>query len=102
MLINRAARRIWGMRKVMLLSEQLRQDVAYALRTLWRSPGFSITAILVLAVGIGATLAMLHLFNAAVFHRLSIRDAASLIHFQPSLPYPMIPFYREHGRAFSY
>jgi len=90
------------MRKVMLLSEQLRQDVAYALRTLWRSPGFSITAILVLSVGIGATLAMLHLFNAAVFHRLSIRDAASLINFQPSLPYPMVAFYREHSTAFSY
>ena len=67
------------MRKLQLLSEELRQDAAYAVRTLWHSPAFTLTAIGVLALGIGATLAVLHLFNAAVFHRLSIRDADSLI-----------------------
>src|SRR5262245_4221362 len=90
------------MRKLQLLSEQVRQDVAYALRNLWHSPAFTLTAISVLALGIGATLAMLHLFNAAVFHRLSIRDADSLIQFQPDLPYKMVAFYRDHTTSFAY
>src|SRR5215510_12550120 len=90
------------MRKLQLLSEQVRQDVAYALRNLWHSPAFTLTAISVLALGIGATLAMLHLFNAAVFHRLSIRDADSLIQFQPSLPFPAAAFYRDHASTLAY
>ena len=94
MLTNRRYGRSGCMQKLLYLSEQLRQDVAYGVRTLWRAPGFSFTAISVLAIGIGATLAMLHLFNAAVYHRLSIRDADSLIHFQPAMAYPMAAFYR--------
>jgi predicted permease len=94
--------RITWVGKLELLSEQLHQDVAYGIRALWRSPGFSITAIGVLALGIGATLAVLHLFNAAVFHRLSIRDAEYLMHFEPSLPYPVVAYYRDHDTSFSY
>ena len=90
------------MRKLHLLDEQIRYDIRYAIRVLGRSPGFSLTAIGVLGLGIGATLAMLHVFNAAVFHRLSIRDADSIVQFQPSLPYPMIAFFRDHNSVFSY
>ncbi|HEY6066179.1 MAG TPA: hypothetical protein VIY96_08485, partial [Thermoanaerobaculia bacterium] len=36
-------------------AELLRQDTRYTLRTLARSPGFAATAILVTALGIGAT-----------------------------------------------
>jgi macrolide transport system ATP-binding/permease protein len=39
--------------------DDLRRDLAYGLRTLWRNPGFSLLAILCLTLGIGA--------NAAVF-----------------------------------
>ena len=90
------------MRRLLLLLEQLRQDAVYGARALWWSPGFSITAIGVLAIGIGATLAMLHLFNAAMFHRLAIRDADSLVQFQPALPFPAAAFYREHAGTLAY
>src|SRR5215831_4712995 len=90
------------MRSLLLFLEQLRQDGVYGARALWRSPAFSITAIGVLAIGIGATLAMLHLFNAAVFHRLAIRDAGSLVQFQPAIPFPAAAFYREHAKTLAW
>ncbi len=94
--------RLSRMRNLLLLIEQLRQDLVYGARALWRSPAFTITAIGVLAIGIGATLAMLHLFNAAVFHRLAVRDAGSLVQFQPAIPFPAAAFYREHAKTLTY
>jgi predicted permease len=97
-LIAESARDSWSW----LWFEHLKQDLSYAVRMLWRSPGFTLTAALVLSIGIGANLAMLHLFNAAFFHRLAIRDADSILGFQPYLPVPMVAYYRDHNSVFAY
>ncbi|HVS22883.1 MAG TPA: ABC transporter permease, partial [Gammaproteobacteria bacterium] len=82
--------------------DRARQDLHYALRALARSKGFTLSAISVLAVGIGVNVAILHILNAALFHRLSVQDAESLIDFDPTrFSFPMVEFFRKENTVFS-
>jgi len=59
--------------------ENLGRDLGYGLRTLRRTPGFTITAVLALAIGIGASVALLHCFLSALRPALPFRDPQRLV-----------------------
>lgn len=62
----------------------LRQDLKYTLRTLRRSPAFSVTAILLTALGIGATTAAFAVADHVLVRPLPFRDPDRLVRFQGS------------------
>lgn len=59
--------------------EGFRQDVRFALRYLVRNPGFAITAIITLALGIGATTAIFSVVNAVVLRPLPFPNSDRLM-----------------------
>jgi predicted permease len=58
--------------------ESLWRDVRYGLRTLRKSPGFTATVVLALAIGIGANTALLHAFLSALWPKLPFREPARI------------------------
>jgi predicted permease len=59
--------------------ESLWKDMRYAFRSLCRNPGFAATAIITLAIGIGANTAVFNVVDAMIFRPLPYQDSGQLV-----------------------
>ena len=79
-------------------------DIRYALRQLRRSPGFALTAIVTLAVAIGANSVVFSVLNALVLKPLNLPDARSLYMIEqrgfPMNSYPDYLDIRQRNQSF--
>lgn len=73
--VKEEARETWGW----LWLEQIAQDVRYALRQLRKTPGFTATAVLTLALGIGANAAIFTLVHAVMMGNLPVADPSTVV-----------------------
>ncbi len=58
---------------------RLTSDLRFALRQIFRSPGFAITAVVTLALAIGANTAIFTLLNQALLRALPVKDPNQLV-----------------------
>jgi len=93
-------------------------DIKYAMRQLRKSPGFTITVVLTLALGIGANAAVFTLFDQVLLRMLPVQQPAELVRFEWSgafsgsmssfggdstnyFSYPMYKDLRDQNQVFS-
>ncbi len=89
--------------------DRLLQDLRYGVRILVRAPGFTLLAVLVLAIGIGVNVAAFNIFNMTALKPLPVRDADRIVRLERRSPdsytsemaYPSFLFYRDHSRTLS-
>lgn len=92
-MVKETVRAGWGWIRL----ERLRQDLRYALRMIRRNPGFSVTVVITLALGLGANVAVFHVLNAVDLRPLPVHNPEELVQMQglqngtptPLLSYPL-------------
>jgi putative ABC transport system permease protein len=66
--------------------ESILRDTLYSLRTMSRNPAFAITAMLILALGMGGNTAIFSVIRAVLLRPLDYRDPDRLVHFSVENP----------------
>ena len=61
------------------LLEELRQDLRYGARMLFKQPGFTLIAVITLALGIGANTAIYSFIESVIMRPLPVREPQSLV-----------------------
>jgi macrolide transport system ATP-binding/permease protein len=86
------------------------QDIRYGLRVIAKRPGFTIAAMLTLALGIGLNTAIFSLYNGVLLRPLPARDPERLVNLYSTVrgepgtgifSYPAYAFYRDRNTSFS-
>jgi predicted permease len=104
-LIKEVTREMWGWTSL----ERFAQDLRYAFRGMRRSPAFTLTAVLSLALGIGANTAIFTLIDALLLRSLPVHSPARLVQLiiyqngkpSESFSYPVVRALAEQKELFS-
>src|SRR6185503_11104042 len=83
--VGRAKERFYLKSRIEWLDSFVR-DLRYSLRSLVHSPGFAITAVLTLALGVGANTAVFSVMNAVLLRSLPVADPSRVVYLRPSNP----------------
>ncbi len=82
----RAAQERFYMKGRWMSLEKLLRDMRFGLRSLRQSPGFAVTAILTLALGVGANSAVFSVMNAVLLRSLPVSDPDRVVYLRTSNP----------------
>jgi predicted permease len=101
--LREESREAWGWTWI----DRLLQDLRYGARMLGRSPGFTLPAVLVLAVGVGINVAVFSFFNVVMLQLLPVRAPETIVRLQRRSPdastnvmsYQQMSFYRDHAKT---
>jgi putative ABC transport system permease protein len=74
-----AEKKIFWQQNTQAFVESISRDLKYALRTLSRTPGFTLMAVLVMGLGIGANAALFTVVRSVLFKPLPYKDPGRLV-----------------------
>src|SRR6266567_3543115 len=89
--------------------DRLIQDLRFGARIFVRAPGFTLVAVLILAIGIGVNVSAFTLFDMIALKALPVPEADRILRLERRSPdsytsemaYPSFLFYRQHTRTLS-